>query len=220
MKKLVILLSLCLSGCIVRPALPGGGVAEPAPAMASGLPEPPPPGALQQVEPLAAELDPVSEAVAQLTERLQSGLQQNRIQRLPLAVLPFADLDAPAVKGALGERLGESFIYQLEQRGYNLVDYRAVSLATSEKAPLSKGNLSGLRSRYRIYFILTGTYARYPDGLVLNARVLDTTTRQVLASAQSHIPYARLEGALPGYDPLTALQRGMIIENGRGPEGP
>ena len=172
-----------------------------------------------QVRQGASGVDPVSEAVAQMAIQLNAGLTQNRVKRFPIAVIPFVNLHDNKTVGAFGERLSESFIYQVQQHGYNLVDYRAVSLNTTTKPPLSKQNLSALIVRYKIYFILTGTYAQHPDGLVLNARVLDITTLQVLASGQTHIVNDRLEGALPGYDPLRSLNKGFIIENGSGPVG-
>lgn len=164
-----------------------------------------------------AEVDPVSEAVEQMAVQLVNGLNQNRVKRFPIAVLPFASLRQSVPDPLFGERLSESFIFPLQQRGYNLVDYRAVSLATTLKSPVSKQNMSALRDRYKIYFVLTGTYAHHPDGIVINARVLDTTTRQVLAAAQTHIVNQRLEGALPGFDPVKALNNGYIIENGAAP---
>ncbi len=166
--------------------------------------------------------DPMSEAVALMTRQLSVGLRENRVKRLPMTVLPFVELATPNAEtesDPLGERVAENFIYQLQQAEYNLIDYRAVSLTTTAKAPLSRQNLSSLFGSNRIYFVLTGTYARYPDGLVLNARVLDTTTRQVLASAQTHVPDARIEGVWPGFDPRQALDAGMIIENRSGPAG-
>ncbi len=164
-------------------------------------------------------VDPVSDAVEQMAEQLLNGLQQNRVKRFPIAVLPFSSLRNSVPDPLIGARLSESFIFPMQQRGYNLVDYRAVSLATTEKPMVSRQNISALRQRYKIYFVLTGTYAHHPDGIVINARVLDTTTRQVLASAQTHITHQRLEGALPGYDPVKALSNGYIIENGSGPVG-
>jgi TolB-like protein len=161
-------------------------------------------------------VDPISEAVEQMAAQLVNGLNQNRVKRFPIAVLPFASLRHSVPDPLFGDRLSESFIFPLQQRGYNLVDYRAVSLATTVKAPVSRQNISALRQRYKIYFVLTGTYAHHPDGIVINARVLDTTTRQVLAAAQTHIPNKRLEGALPGFDPVKALNNGYIIENGAG----
>ncbi|MFW1676652.1 FlgO family outer membrane protein [Pontibacter sp. JAM-7] len=172
--------------------------------------------ALSYVDGSAGTQDFISQAVAEMAVQLEQGLDQNHIQRLPLAVIPFVQLMQPSQSGPMGERLAESFVYQLQQRGYNLVDYRAVSLVTTSKEPLSRRNLSGLRQQFKIYFVLTGTYAQHPDGVVINARLLDTTTRQVLASGQTHISNDRLEGGLPGYDPVKALEQGFIVENGPG----
>ncbi|GGC08159.1 hypothetical protein GCM10011352_38120 [Marinobacterium zhoushanense] len=177
------------------------------------------PADLAQVGAQPNGFDPVSEAVRQMADQLAQGLDENRVRRLPMAILQFHELVERERVGSLGERLSDGFIFQLEHLGYNLVDYRAVSLTTTAKQEPDPGSLSLLRSRNRIYFVLTGTYAVQPEGLVVNARVLDTTTRQVLASAQSHIPLNRLEGAWPGYDPLRAADTGMIIENRQGPAG-
>ncbi|MGB1238864.1 MAG: FlgO family outer membrane protein [Pseudomonadales bacterium] len=163
--------------------------------------------------------DPVSEAVAQMADQMVLGMRQNRVKRLPVAVLPFRSLRNSVQDDLFGERISESFVFPMQQRGYNLVDYRAVSLATTAKSGVSKGSLPGLQQQFKIYYILTGTYARHNDGVVLNARVLDTITRQVVAAGQSHISNARLEGFLPGYDPVKAYNNGYIIENGSGPAG-
>ncbi|WP_372830561.1 FlgO family outer membrane protein [Pontibacterium sp.] len=222
MMKKLLLLSFLISGCTWQ-----GFGANPVPEQPVVIPVP------EVQEPVISSAglssidvddqiyDPVSEAVAQLAVQLQEGLQANRVQRLPMAVMPFVDLSRARERytGVLGERLGENIVYQLQQGRYNLIDYRAVSLLTTARDPLTKQNMSSLRNRYRIYFLLTGTYARYPDGIVINARVLDTTTRQVLASGQTHLPDSRLEGGTPGYDPMKALQKGMIIENSLGPVG-
>ena len=164
-------------------------------------------------------IDPVSQASKQLAEQLTNGLNKNKVRRLPMAILPFRELESRQVTHPIGERLSENLIYQLEHLGYNLVDYRALSLTTTQKSDPGAESLGLLRSRSRLYFVVTGTYANQPDGIVINARVLDTTTRQVLASGQTHISKQRLEGTWPGYDPLKAQSDGMIIENGSGPVG-
>lgn len=172
-----------------------------------------------QIPGLPNGLDPISEALAQMAVQMNAGLLQNRVKRFPMAVIPFTNLHNERKVGRFGERLEQGMIYQLQQHGFNLIDYRAAGLVTSTKQPLSKQNLSALRNRYKIYFLVTGTYAQHSDGIVVNARVIDTTTRQVLATGQSHVANSRLEGDIPGYDPLEALNDGMIIENGRGPIG-
>ena len=162
--------------------------------------------------------DPISEAVAQMADQMVLGLRQNRVKRLPVAVLPFKSLRHSVHDDLFGARLSESFVFPMTQRGYNMVDYRAVSLVTTDKAQMTKGNLPTLQQQYKIYYILTGTYARHGDGVVINARILDVVTRQVVAAGQSHMAYKRLESQLPGYNPIDALNRGYIIENGIGPE--
>ncbi|SIS45773.1 FlgO family outer membrane protein [Neptunomonas antarctica] len=219
-KNIGLILLLSLMGCSYRQPVPvniispqaSRAILAEARNMAHAEPVP-----YNTVSDMDVEIDPVSEAVEQMAIQLVNGLNQNRVKRFPIAVLPFSSLRNSVPDPLLGDRLSESFIFPLQQRGYNLVDYRAVSLATTEKSPVSKQNISALRQRYKIYFVLTGTYAHHPDGIVINARVLDTTTRQVLASAQTHISNKRLEGALPGFDPVKALSNGYIIENGTGP---
>lgn len=172
-----------------------------------------------QVNPDPNGLDPISEALSQMAVQMNAGLLQNRVKRLPVAVVPFTNLHNERKVGRFGERLEQGMIYQMQQHGYNMVDYRAAGLVTSAKEPLSRQNLSELRVRYKVYFLVTGTYAQHSDGIVVNARVIDTTTRQVVASGQSHIANSRLEGALPGYNPLQSLNKGLIIENSNGPAG-
>ena len=170
------------------------------------------------VDPAPQVVDPVSQALDQIADQLIKGLEQNNVRRLPMAILPFKSLQNSVNDPLFGERLSESLVFPVQQRGYNLIDYRAVSLATTEKQPVSRGNAPALRQRYELYFLVTGTYARYPDGIVINARVLDTTSRQVLASGQTHIPDSRLEGIL-GYDPVEVKRQGYIIENNSVPVG-
>lgn len=172
-----------------------------------------------QVNPDPNGLDPISEALSQMAVQINAGLLQNRVKRLPVAVVPFTNLHNERKVGRFGERIEQGMIYQMQQHGYNMVDYRAAGLVTSSKEPLSRQNLSELRVRYKVYFLVTGTYAQHSDGIVVNARVIDTTTRQVVATGQSHIANSRLEGALPGYNPLQSLNKGLIIENPNGPAG-
>jgi TolB-like protein len=172
-----------------------------------------------QVNPYPNGIDPISEALSQMAVQINAGLLQNRVKRLPVAVVPFTNLHNERKVGRFGERIEQGMIYQMQQHGYNMVDYRAAGLVTSSKEPLSRQNLSELRVRYKVYFLVTGTYAQHSDGIVVNARVIDTTTRQVVATGQSHIANSRLEGALPGYNPLQSLNKGLIIENSNGPAG-
>jgi len=168
---------------------------------------------------LDTKVDPLSSAAEILGEQLITGLSEARVKRFPMTILPFGALPGHSVYSTVGERVSESLFYSLQANEYNLIDYRVAGMPDRAMPEVSEQQIGQLRSRNRIYFVLVGNYAHYADGLVINARVLDTTTRQVLAAGQVHVPDQLLEGRLPGYDPLLAAEKGMIVETGGVPAG-
>lgn len=169
--------------------------------------------------PLDTEVDPLSQAAQILGQQLIVGLSEARVKRFPMTVLPFGALPGHASYASVGERVSESLFFSLQANEYNLIDYRVAGMPDRAVPEVSEQQLGDLRQRNRIYFVLVGNYGHYPGGLVLNARVLDTTTRQVLAAGQVHVANQLLEGQLPGYDPLMAAEKGMIVETGGVPTG-
>jgi len=169
--------------------------------------------------PLDTQVDPLSHAAQILGQQLIVGLSEARVKRFPMTVLPFGALPGHASYATVGERISESLFFSLQANKYNLIDYRVAGMPDRAIAEVSAQQLGQLRDRNRIYFVLVGSYGHYPGGLVVNARVLDTTTRQVLAAGQVHVSDQLLEGRLPGYDPLLAAEKGMIVETGGVPAG-
>jgi TolB-like protein len=156
-----------------------------------------------------------SAVVRQIAEQLNKSLKSKGIKRLPIAVAPFVDLENSKNPHPLGKQLSEHFFHELQIRGYNLIDDRAISF------PRLKANdallLSDYYKRHRISYVLSGTYSVTPDGASIHARMLDTVTRQVAATGQGLLLNEVLEGQLPGYNPLSS-SNGMIIENGGIPD--
>jgi TolB-like protein len=177
-----------------------------------------PASAIRSVE-QDGSVDPISSAAEILGEQLIGGLSEARVKRFPMTILPFGALPGHASYQSVGERVSESLLYALQANEYNLIDYRVAGMPDRAMPEVSEQQIGELRTRNRIYFVLIGNYAHYPNGLVVNARVLDTTTRQVLAAGQVHIADQLLEGSLPGYDPLLAAEKGMIVETGGMPAG-
>lgn len=172
-----------------------------------------------QSVPLSSEGDPLSHAAAILAEQMSVGLSESRVKRLPMTILPLGPIPGQQPYANFGDQLSEALFFYLQSNNYNLIDYRVAGMPDRAMPEVSAQTLSSLKRRNRIYFVLTGNYARYSDGVVVNARVLDTTTRQVLAAGQVHIADKLLEGATPGYDSLRAIEDGMIIETQQGPVG-
>lgn len=169
--------------------------------------------------PLDTQVDPISAAAQILGEQLITGLSEARVKRFPMTVLPFGALPGHNSYAQVGERVSESLFFALQANSYNLIDYRVAGMPDRAVPEVSEQQIGELRQRNRIYFVLVGNYGHYADGVVFNARVLDTTTRQVLAAGQVHVATELLEGRLPGYDPLLAAEKGMIVETGGVPQG-
>ena len=169
--------------------------------------------------PLNAKGDPYSHAAAIMAQQMSVGLSEARVQSLPMTILPLGPVPGQEPYVNVGEQVAEALFFYLQANKYNLIDYRVAGMPDRAMPDVEAETLSTLRRRNRIYFVLTGNYARYNQGLVFNTRVLDTTTRQVLAAGQVHIPDQLLEGSTPGYDSLRAIEKGMIIETQQGPAG-
>lgn len=161
---------------------------------------------------LGQPLNYFGQSVRTMANQIEIGLAQKGIKRLPMAITSFVDLAAPQSTRGLGDEIAEGFFHELQARGFNLIDHKAIAFATGH-AVKHPSMLSEFYKDHRISYVLSGSYSRNADSLVINARMLDTVTRQVVATGQAEIAVAELEGGLPGYDPLSSRD-GMIIENG------
>ncbi|WP_210396077.1 FlgO family outer membrane protein [Motiliproteus sediminis] len=155
---------------------------------------------------------PLGLPVRQMAEQIDASLRQRGIKTLPIAISPFVDLDQPAAHRGFGDQLAEGFYHELQARGYNLIDHRALPFGEGA-AGLTSPALSDYYRQHRISYVLSGTFSAQGDGVTVNARMFDTITQQVVATGQSQIGLQALEGGLPGYSPFSSRD-GMIIENG------
>ncbi len=149
--------------------------------------------------------------VREMARQLEIGLKDKGIKTLPIAITPFVDLNKPKEDHPMGVELAEGFFHELQVRGFNVVDYQALPFKKGQQKTIEF--LPDFYRQYRISYVVTGTYIITPDGALLNARVLDTVSQQVVATGQSKLSTADLEGGLPGYNPMSGRD-GMIIENG------
>ena len=100
--------------------------------------------------------------------------------------LPHPD---DAVAG-LSHQLSESLYVHLQERNVRLVDYRAqdfVSLA-DDGATLLTRNPEQLNTQPLLDWVLVGTMSPEQGGVIVNLRVIDRTSQQVLAAANRFVP--------------------------------
>lgn len=146
---------------------------------------------------VAGELNEVSRfLVDQLT--------QNRdIQSLgdnPIAVTSLVELENFKSTNKFGMWLGENMMHELQIRGFKTIDFKmmpAIEVTSQGDFVMSK-EVSQLRDRYSINYVLTGTFTEYPNGIAMNVRIVDMESAVIASTAQAHISKSYYSHLLKG----------------------
>jgi len=102
-------------------------------------------------------------------------------------------LDSHVAQGqgaGLSQQIQESLITQFTQLGYNTVEYRLenqLNLSASADSVLSR-NTGNLKQRQIIDFVITGTLTRQEHAYIVNARMVNMQTNQVVSAGSTEIP--------------------------------
>lgn len=121
-----------------------------------------------------------------LTEQIERNAQPDSRMR-PTVITSFVDLNNLSETSALGRLMGEHFMHQLQIRGWNVTDMRMTrDLIINEEGEFSLSReLKRLRGSYSAANVVTGTYTVTMDGVLINVRVLDLASGQVVSTAQT-----------------------------------
>ncbi|ELL0598737.1 hypothetical protein Q6U54_004421 [Vibrio vulnificus] len=134
--------------------------------------------------------------------------------RTPIAVTSFVDLQNMDSTNWLGNSVSEGFIYQLQRRGFKVVDFKTTgSIQVTQQGDFALSrDWKDLAQEQEIQYVLTGTMLRQEGGVLVNARVVGMQTRVVVASAQGFLPAERIGRDL---DTLNSIrtQDGVIIRS-------
>lgn len=148
-----------------------------------------------------------------LTEQLIVS-NQYLTAKTPLAVTSFVDLQEMNETNWLGNTVSESFMYQMQQRGFTVVDYKstgAIKVTPNGDFSLSR-NWKELAGQQPVDYVLTGTMLRQGAGLLVNARIIGMRSRVVIASAQGFLPADRIGRDLDSLNKMR-IQNGVIIRS-------
>lgn len=107
---------------------------------------------------------------------------------VPVRQLSLEDSNSQQID--LANQLAESMLTAAVQRGYQVIDLRlraAVLLKADHEQGFSR-LLSELQQQQQARLLLSGTYAPQEDGVVVNVRLIDIQTQQVLAAATDYVP--------------------------------
>lgn len=113
-------------------------------------------------------------------------------QDIAIAVTSFVDLDASLNNSSqLGNQLSESFIHQLQQFGYGVVDFKTTDqILVNERGDfVFSRDIANLANKRIASHVLSGTLIYRSSGVEVNTRVIDVQSKRVIASSQKVLPY-------------------------------
>ena len=119
-------------------------------------------------------------------------------QDVSIAVTSFVDLDASLNNSSqLGNQLSESFIHQLQKFGYGIVDFKTTDhIAMNARGDfVFSRDIEQLADKHIASHVLSGTLIYRSNGVEVNARIIDITSKRVVASSNKILPYYVLNNA-------------------------
>lgn len=120
---------------------------------------------------------------------LSTQMMKNKKMLTNKAVLitSFVRLDDLKKTSEFGRVLSESLINELSNRGFNVIEFRGqVSVSINEKGEyFITRDISKLKDRIASTYVVVGTYSRQYGKIMLNARVIDNASGQIISSSRS-----------------------------------
>jgi TolB-like protein len=129
------------------------------------------------------------------TEQLAMKLIENMkyvTDRTPIAVTSFVNLDNNLqTTSVFGNQLAESFISELQEFGLSVVDFKHTgSVHVTRQGDFSfSRNGNDLGSYPDIEYVLSGTLTYNDRGVIINARLVGTESKIVVATAKGFVPH-------------------------------
>lgn len=145
-------------------------------------------------EHLRIAADNSSNVVNQMTlentiSSLSTQMMQNKKIKThrPVLITSFVRLDNLKKTTEFGRVVSESLINDLSIKGFNIIEFRgqlAVSINAEGEYFITR-NVDKLRDKIPNTYVVVGTYSRQYGKIMLNARVIDNLTGQIISSARS-----------------------------------
>lgn len=132
--------------------------------------------------------------VEQMALDIADTMQQE--SELGIAVTSFVDLNESLKQSnQLGNQVAETLYHQLQKFGYGVIDFKTRDSVVIDKTGdfVFSRDINELTKRRIASHVLAGTLIYRPSGVEVNARVINLTTKQVVATSNKVIPYFVLQ---------------------------
>lgn len=125
-----------------------------------------------------------------LVHELMSGQRQLEEGGM-IGVTDFAFVDTGLDQGSvLSNHMSEAMIYDLHKFGVPVLDYKAtdfIRVTPTGDFALSR-DFTELSGELPIRYVVTGTMTAHKQGVLVNARLIHISTKQVIAAARTFMP--------------------------------
>lgn len=140
----------------------------------------------------------LSEYVEQMAMGLMDSFQAYATET-KIAVTSFVDLNGDLQStNMLGNQISESFIYEIQQYGIPVIDFKVMEFIEVNKNGdfVFSRDDQKLAESLKADYILSGTLVYTASGVVVNARIVNMSSKVIIASTKGLIPTFILESTL------------------------
>lgn len=121
---------------------------------------------------IPGELNEVSRFIV---DQLTQNRDMKNMRDNPVAVASLVELENFKTTNKLGLWMSENMMHELQIRGFKTIDFKtmpAIQVTQNGDFVMSK-TIDELRGKYNINHVITGTYTEYPNGIMINVRLVD-----------------------------------------------
>lgn len=137
------------------------------------------------VQKIVTTQDTLESTIASLATQMMQNKKMHTTK--PVLITAFVRLDNFKKTSEFGRVLSESMINELSNRGFNVIEFRGqIGVSINEQGEyFITRDANKLKSTVENTYIVVGTYSRQYKQVMLNARVIDNVTGQIISSSRA-----------------------------------
>lgn len=130
----------------------------------------------------------IDDKIIELADSLLASSRIAQADMGNIAITSFVDLHNLSITTSFGRTLAETFFNELFIRGFNVADFRgqkALSINPTGEFFITR-NAKKISNKVVNSYVLVGTFSAIDQKVVINVRIMDNQTGQVVASAKTY----------------------------------
>jgi len=137
------------------------------------------------VQKIVTTQDTLESTIASLATQMMQNKKMHTTK--PVLITSFVRLDNLKQTSEFGRVLSESLINELSNRGFNVIEFRGqVGVSINEQGEyFITRDVNKLKQNVENTYVVVGTYSRQYKQVMLNARVIDNASGQIISSSRA-----------------------------------